>query len=118
MLLYPESSGGRLQKCTRTPYFLKSVDSSDVYEPDEHNECPPNPKLVSLWESTGACHQPEVKAGPQTSLISAEAFSGTMDATCDFHHWVLGGYICSLCEKVVRLVNCRVSYGINLPVHT
>lgn len=79
MLLYPESGGGRLQKCTRTLYYLESVDSSDVCQHDEHDECPPNPKSVVSWESTGACHQPEVKAGPQTSLISPGAYSGAMD---------------------------------------
>lgn len=83
-MLYPESGGGKLQKFTGTPFCLESVDSSDVCQHDEHDECPPNPKLVVLWESTGTCHQREVKAGPQTSLISPEAYSGTMDATCDF----------------------------------
>lgn len=122
MLLYPESGGGRLQKFARTPCCLEVVGSSDVCQHDGHDECPPHPKLVVLWESTGACHQPEVKAGPQSSLISPEGYSGTMDATCNFtivtHHCVVGVYVCSLCEKAVILVKCGVTYGINLFVHT
>lgn len=59
LLMYPESGGGRLQKFTRTPCYLEVVNSSDVCQHDEQDERPPNPKLVVLWESTGACHQPE-----------------------------------------------------------
>lgn len=36
------------------------------------------------WWFYGKVQEPEVKTGPQTSLICPEAYSGTMDATCDF----------------------------------
>jgi len=115
------SSGGRLQKFTRTPCYLEVVDPSDIFFSMMY--IPSRSKIGSLVGKY-RCISPVWSEGRSSELINSSCSTNWGSwcrlwlFSCVIHHCLVGADISSVSEEAVGLLNCSVTYGINLSVHT